>query len=107
MANFQMAAQFYDPNEIWVLAWGTMQGASGHGLHGRAMVYGVGADSLKPVWDAPGLDNVTAQRNDVGWEVSYADPTLLYGNDPHPFFLDIYALGNKTGTFSRVAHYRH
>jgi hypothetical protein len=107
MANFQMVEQFSDPNEIWLLAWGTIQGASGRGLHGRATVYSVGADSVKLVWDAPNLDNVTAQRNAVGWEVAYADPTLLYGNDPKPYFLDIYEVTYLRRAFSRVVHFQH
>lgn len=107
MVNFQMLEQFSDPAEIWVLAWGTVEGASGRGLHGRATVYGVGADSVKPVWDAPDLDNVTAQRNAVGWEVAYADPTLLYGNDPNPYFLDVYEVAYLKRVFSRVVHFQH
>jgi len=107
MVNFQMVAQFYDPNQIWVLAWGTVQGASGRGLNGQAMIYGVDADSVKPVWDAPRLDNITAQRNAVGWEVAYADHDLLYGNDPKPYFLDVYEVAYLKRTFSRVVHYRH
>ena len=107
MVNFQMVAQFFDPAEIWVLAWGMVQGASGRGLHGRAMVYGVGADSVKPVWDAPDMDNVTAQRNAVGWEVAYAEPTLLYGNDPKPYFLDVYEVAYPKRTLSRVVHFQH
>ncbi len=107
MVNFQMVTQFYDSNEIWMLAWGTIQGASGRGLHGRAMVYSVGADSVKLVWDAPDLDNVTAQRNAVGWELAYADPPLLYGNDPKPYFLDVYEVAYLKRTFSRVVHFQH
>ena len=107
MVNFQMVAQFFDPNEIWVLGWGTAQGASGRGLHGRATVYSVGADSVKLVWDAPDLANVTAQRSAVGWEVAYADPTLLYGNDREPYFLDVYAVAYLKRTFSRVVHFQH
>jgi hypothetical protein len=55
-------------------------------------------------WDAT---NVTAQRNVVGWEVSYADRDLLYGNDPHPHFLDIYAFDWDRKSFARVVHYRY
>jgi hypothetical protein len=107
MVDFQMVTQFYDPNEIWVLAWGTVQGASGRGLHGRATVYNVGADSVKLVWDAPDLANVTAQRNAVGWEVDYADPKLLYGNDPKPYVLDVYQLNYQDRSLSGVVHYRY
>ncbi len=107
MVNFQMVEQFFDPTEIWVLAWGTVQGASGRGLHGRATVYSVGADSVKLVWDAPDLDNVTAQRNAVGWEVAYASHDLLYGDDPKPYFFDVYEIAYPKRTFSRVVHFQH
>src|SRR5580700_6516019 len=107
VVNFQMAEQFSDPAEIWVLAWGTVEGASGRGLHGRATVYSVGADSVKVLWDAPDLANVIAQRNAVGWEVAYADPPLLYGNDPKPYFLDVYEVAYLKRTFSRVVHFQH
>src|SRR5208337_3981420 len=90
VTNFQMISQFSSPAEIWVLAWGMVEGASGRGLHGRATVYRVGVDAIQIAWDDAREDNVTAQRNEVGWEVNYADPKKLYGVDPRPYFLDIY-----------------
>lgn len=107
LPNFQCVQQFYGPPEIWVLAWGQVLGASGRGLHGRAILYRVKADAVEPAWDDAAQDNVTAQRNELGWEVNYADHNLLYGNAPQPFFLDIYAIDYAKREFSRVVHYRH
>jgi hypothetical protein len=30
--NFQMVSQYFNPDEIWLLAWGMVEGASGRGL---------------------------------------------------------------------------
>lgn len=110
VVNFQMIQQFYDPSEIWVLAWGTVQGASGRGLSGRVAVYRTTTDAVKVLWD-DGDDarecNLTAQRNEIGWGVNYADRDRLYGNDPNPYFLDIYEIQYAKRTFSRVVHHQH
>jgi hypothetical protein len=102
-----MVQQFFNPAEIWVLAWGTVQGASGRGLRGRATVYNAGADAVKVAWEDALEDNLTAQRNEIGWEVNYADSNLLYGNDPKPYLFDVYELNHLNRSFSRVVRYRH
>jgi hypothetical protein len=107
VANFQMVQQFFDPAEIWVLAWGMVQGGSGRGLHGRAAVYRAATDAVKIAWDDAREDNLTAQTNAIGWEVNYADHDRLYGNDPNPYFLDIYKIDYPKLTFTRVVHYQH
>lgn len=107
VVNFQMVQQFYDPWEVWVLAWGTVQGASGRGLSGRATVYRAGTDAVKIAWDDARTVNVTAQRNALGWEIGYADRELLYGNDPKPYFFDVYEIDYAKRTLSRVVHYQH
>jgi hypothetical protein len=105
--NFQMVAQCFNPDEIWLLAWGNVEGASGRGLSGRATVYRVGVDVIQSVWDDAKEDNVTAQRNEIGWEVNYADPKRLYGDDPKPYFLDIYRIDSTKRAFSRIVHYQY
>lgn len=108
VVNFQMVQQFFKPSpEIWVLAWGTVEGASGRGLHGRATVYRASADSVTIAWDEDSQDNLTAQTNAIGWEVNYADNKLLYGNGPKPYFFDVYEIDYQKRTFSRVVHYQH
>ncbi len=107
VANFQMVQQFFDPAEIWVLTWGTVQGASGRGLSGRATLYRVGTDAVTIAWSDARQFNVAAQANAIGWEFSYADGPLLYGNDPKPYFLDVYQVDYQKRTFSRVVHYQH
>jgi len=104
--NFQMVGQFYGPPEIWVLAWGQVLGASGRGLHGKATLYRVKVESVEEAWSYS-ADNVTAERNPVGWEVNYADHRSLYANDTRPYFLDVYAIDYAQRSFSRVIHYRH
>jgi hypothetical protein len=106
VANFQMVQQFYDPPEIWVLTWGMVEGASGRGLHGRATVYRMRTDDVTAAWDDDKEDNLTAQSNAIGWEVRYADPDLLYGSDPKPYFFDVYKVEYPSRTFSRVIHFR-
>ncbi len=95
VANFQMVQQFFDPAEIWVLTWGTVQGASGRGLSGRATVYRVGTDAVTIAWSDAREDNLSAQRNELGWEMAYADHDLLYSNDPNPYFFDVYKLNYR------------
>jgi hypothetical protein len=107
IANFQMVKQFYEPAETWVLAWGMVQGASGRGLHSQAALYRVGVDGVKTAWNDEKEDNLTAQSNDIGWEVSYASHDLLYGYDPKPYFFDVYELNYRDRTFSRIVHYQH
>ena len=105
--NFQMVRQFFNPAEIWVLTWGMVEGASGRGLHARATVYRVGSEEVKIAWDDEKEDNLTAQSNDIGWEVSYANHDLLYGNDPKPYFFDVYKIRSGDRTFNRVVHLQH
>ncbi len=107
VASFQMVQQFFDPAEIWVLTWGTVQGASGRGLSGRATLYRVGTDALTIAWSDARQFNVVAQANAIGWELNYADGPLLYGNDPKPYFLDVYQVDYQKRTFARVVHYQH
>ena len=107
ISNFQQVGWHPDTEEYWVLAWGTLEGSSGRGLSGRAAVYRVAADSVKTVWFAPLLLNVSAQRNAVGWEVNYADKDRLYENDPHPWVLDIYSFDYAGRTYSRVVRYQY
>ncbi len=103
--NFQMVSQHSD--EIWVLAWGMVEGTSGRGLSGRASVYRVGVDAIQIAWDDAEEDNVSAQRNEIGWEVNYADHKKLYGADPKPYFLDIYRIDYRSRAFSRIVHYQY
>jgi len=105
--NFQMVRQFFNPAEIWVLTWGMVEGASGRGLHARATVYRVGSEEVKIAWDDEKEDNLTAQSSDIGWEVSYANHDLLYGNDPKPYFFDVYKIRSGDRTFNRVVHLQH
>jgi len=107
VVNFQLIQQFYDPSEIWVLAWGTVQGASGRGLAGRAAVYRAATDTVKIAWDDARECNLTAQLNEIGWEVNYADCDRLYGNEAKPYFLDVYEIDYMKRTFARVVHYQH
>jgi hypothetical protein len=106
-ANFQMVEQFIDPAEIWVLAWGQILGGNGRGIGGRATLYRVGSDAVTVAWDDAKEDNLAAQKSLIGWEVSYADHDLLYGNDPKPYFFDVYKLRYRDRTFSRVVHFQH
>ena len=103
VTNFQMVSQY--PDETWVLAWGMVQGASGRGLSGRSTVYRVGVDAIRIAWDDAKEVNVTAQRNEVGWEVNYADAKKLYGDDPEPYFFDIYRVDHRNRSFSRIVHH--
>lgn len=106
-ANFQLIQQFIDPNEIWILAWGTVLGGNGRGISGRATLYRLGGDEVKVAWDDAREVNVSAQKSLIGWEFSYADKQMLYGNDPKPYFFDVYQLNYLDRSFSRVAHYRY
>jgi hypothetical protein len=101
-----MLQQFFNPAEIWVLAWGQMSGASGRGLHGQAAVYRVAPDGVNIEWSLK-QDNMTAQKNELGWEVSYADHDLLYGNAPKPYFLDVYKMDFAKRTSTRIVHYQY
>jgi hypothetical protein len=102
-----MVSQYFSPDEIWVLAWGMVQGAGGRGLNGRATVYRVEVDAIQIVWDDAKEANVTAQQNEIGWEVNYADPKKLYGDNPKPYFLDIYRVDYRNRAFSRIVHHQY
>jgi hypothetical protein len=106
-ANFQLIEQFVDPHEIWILAWGTVLGGNGRGISGRATVYRLGTDDVKVAWDNAREVNVSAQKSLIGWEFTCADKQLLYGNDPKPYFFDVYQLNYLERSFSRVAHFRY
>jgi len=105
--GFQMVANFFDPSETWVLAWGTVEGGNGRGISGQSTLYRVGTDEVKAVWDDGREVNVSAQKSLIGWEFDYANKEMLYGNDPKPYFLDVYELDLVKRTFSRAVHYRH
>jgi len=105
--DFQMVHQFYRPPEIWVLTWGNVLGASGRGVRGRATVYRVKSEAVEVAWNDAKHDNVTAQRNALGWEVDYGDHDLIYGYDPKPYFFDVYAVNHQKRTFSRIVHHHY
>lgn len=106
--NFDSIAWHPDTNEYWILAWGQASGASGRGLHGRALLYRVAEEKVEPVWRSSlKLDNVVARQNEAGWELTYADHDLLYSDDPHPHFIDVYSFDWTARTFRRIVHQRY
>jgi len=92
----QQVAWYTRPYEYSVLVWGQMINQNGRCISGKAAVYRVTLDSVSPVWQSsPAACNLSAHANSLGWEVDYGDRKLVYGDDPHPRFFDVYAVDSK------------
>ena len=103
--HVQQAHWFTD--EYWILAWGQVIGENGRCIGGKAIVYRVAVDSITVGWQSsPAACSLTAQRNSIGWEVDYGDKKLVYGDDPHPRYFDVYSV-DLTKTFARMIHKRY
>ena len=106
--HFEQVATWPRDYESWVLVWGTVRGASGRGLSGRAAVYRVTSNRVSIVWlRSSNMMNVVAQRIDMGWEVSYYDAKRLYGGLPNPGVLDLYQLDYSNRTHRRILHFAY
>ena len=99
--HVQEASWFTD--EYWILAWGQVIGQNGRCIGGKAIVYRVAIDSIEPSWQSsPAVCGLTAQRNSIGWEVDYGDKKLVYWDDPHPRYFDVYSIDYQKRTVDRV-----
>lgn len=98
---------FPDTDRYWVLASGTMSGASGRALGGTAAVLEVGPEGASTVWSAPrNIGNVSAHAHarDLRWEIQYVDMKRFYSDLPHATLLDIYRVVWSTRTYRRLVH---
>jgi hypothetical protein len=105
--EFQEVAWYPERNEYWILASGPTMGWSGRAFPGRAIIFQVGIDKIDPVWNTKTLPNLTAEKNELGWEATYADKERFYNNLPKPYVFDVYSLDYLHRTFRRVIHYRY
>jgi hypothetical protein len=109
ISNFARVTAHAHTDGYWIVAWGQVSGASGRGLSGKSLVYRASMDRVEPVWRSSlKLCNIHAQQNSVGWELAYADCDLLYADDPHPYYFDVYsATSGGGGSFRRIVHQRY
>ena len=105
--TFQLLAWYPAAEEYWILASGATYGWSGRAFPGRAMLYRVGIDGVVAAWDTQTLPNLKVQRNELGWEATYADRDRFYNNLPEPYVLDVYRFDYEARRFKRIIHRRY
>ncbi len=104
--EFQLITQYPERDEFWIMASGPMTGWSGRTFGGRAVLYRVNSNEVRPIWDRS-LPGLTVQKNELGWEASYADQDRFQMDKPKPYVFDVYALDWQNQSFHRVIHHRY
>lgn len=105
--EFQQLAWYPADQEYWIFVSGPPLGWSGRAYSGRATLYSVGIDNMRAIWTSGNLPNLKIQKNELGWEASYADPDRWSNNLPNPYVFDVYKFDYESRKFQRVIHYRY
>jgi hypothetical protein len=105
--EFQQFEWYPSDNQYWIFVSGPPLGWSGRAYAGSGTLYSVGMDQVRAIWTSGTLPNLRLQKNELGWEASYADSDRFYNNLPEPYVFDIYKFDYDSRKFQRVIHYRY
>jgi hypothetical protein len=105
--EFQQLVWYPSENQYWIFVSGPPLGWSGRAYAGSGTLYSVGIDEVRAIWTSGILPNLKVQKNELGWEASYADYDRFYKNLPEPYVFDVYKFDYDARNFQRVIHYRY
>jgi hypothetical protein len=105
--EFQQFVSFPSDGQYWIFVSGPPLGWSGRAYAGKATLYSVGIDDVHAIWTSGTQPNLRVQKNELGWETSYADSDRFYRDLPNPYVFDVYKFDYDSRNFQRVIHYRY
>ena len=105
--EFEQLTWYPFDDQYWIFISGAPRGWSGRAYAGRATLYSVGIDNVHAIWTSGIKPNLRVQKNELGWEASYADEDRFYKNLPKPYVFDVYKFDSDSRVFQRVIHYSY